>query len=44
MQDDIKLMGLVRKSTVIEENVGLLLATNFPGNTDGLAVGHVRGK
>jgi hypothetical protein len=44
MQDDIKFVGLVRKSTVIEENVGSLIATYFPGNTDGLAKGHVGGK
>jgi hypothetical protein len=44
MQDDVKFVGLVRKSTFTEENIGSLLAMNFPGNTDGLAVGHVRGK
>jgi hypothetical protein len=44
MQDDVKFMGFVGKSTVIEENVGSLLATYFPGNRDGLAVGHIRGK
>ncbi len=44
MQDDDKFVGLVGKSTVIKENIGLLLATYFPGNTDGLAVGHVHGK
>jgi hypothetical protein len=44
VQDDVKFMGLIRESPVVEEDIGSFLPTYLSGNTDGFAMRHVRGK
>jgi hypothetical protein len=43
-QDDVELVGLIWKSTVIEEYIGPFLAAHLSSNTDGLAMRHFRCK
>jgi hypothetical protein len=41
MQDDVKLVGLIWKSTVIKENIGPPFAMYLSGDTDGFALRHL---
>jgi hypothetical protein len=41
MQDDVKLMGLIRKFIVVKENFGPPFAMHLSGNADGLAMRHL---
>jgi hypothetical protein len=42
MQDDVELVGLIRKSAVSKEIIGPPFAMHLSGNADGFAMRHLR--